>query len=92
VNALRDFGLKVQVCDPQADADEAKHEYGLDLVPLAGLRPAAAVVAAVAHDDFRRLSLADVKGLMGKEPVLIDVKDVFGALKPESNGVRYWRL
>jgi UDP-N-acetyl-D-galactosamine dehydrogenase len=92
VNALLDFGLKVQVCDPQADADEAKHEYGLDLVPLAGLRPAAAIVAAVAHDDFRRLTLDDVKAMMGKEPVLIDVKDVFGHLEPPQNGVRYWRL
>jgi UDP-N-acetyl-D-galactosamine dehydrogenase len=92
VNALREFGLKVQVCDPQADADEAKHEYGLDLTALAGLQPAAAVVAAVAHDDFRRLTLAEVKGLMGKEPVLVDVKDVFGHLHPGSNGVRYWRL
>jgi UDP-N-acetyl-D-glucosamine/UDP-N-acetyl-D-galactosamine dehydrogenase len=92
VQALREFGLEVQVCDPQADADEAKHEYGLDLVPLSALRPAAAVVAAVAHDDFRRLTLAHVLGLMGKEPVLIDVKDVFGALELDRNGVRYWRL
>jgi UDP-N-acetyl-D-glucosamine/UDP-N-acetyl-D-galactosamine dehydrogenase len=92
VKALRAFGLQVQVCDPRADADEARHEYALDLVPLAALKPAAAVVAAVAHDDFRRLTLAELKGLMGKEPVVIDVKDVFGALEPDRNGVRYWRL
>jgi UDP-N-acetyl-D-galactosamine dehydrogenase len=92
VSSLREFGLKVQVCDPQADADEAKHEYGVDLVPLADLRPAAAIVAAVAHAEFCKLSLAEVKKLMGKEPVLIDVKDVFGALDPARNGVRYWRL
>jgi UDP-N-acetyl-D-glucosamine/UDP-N-acetyl-D-galactosamine dehydrogenase len=92
VKALRGFGLQVQVCDPRADADEARHEYDLDLVALAALRPAAAVVVAVAHDDFRRLTLADLKGLMGKEPVLIDVKDVFGRLEPDKNGVRYWRL
>ena len=92
VNALREFGLSVQVCDPQADADEAKHEYGVDLVPLASLRTAAAIVAAVAHDEFRKLSLDEVKKLMGEEPVLIDVKNVFGALDPAQNGVRYWRL
>jgi len=92
VNALRGFGLKVQVCDPQADADEARHEYGIELVPLAGLGPAAAIVAAVAHADFKKLTLADLKGMMGKEPVVIDVKDVFGALEPARNGLRYWRL
>jgi UDP-N-acetyl-D-glucosamine/UDP-N-acetyl-D-galactosamine dehydrogenase len=92
VTALRGFGLKVQVCDPRADADEARQEYGLELVPLSGLETAAAVVAAVAHDDFRRLTLADVQGLLGKAGVLIDVKDVFGRLEPERNGVRYWRL
>jgi UDP-N-acetyl-D-galactosamine dehydrogenase len=92
VNALREFGLSVQVCDPQADGDEARHEYGVDLVPLAKLRPAAAIVAAVAHDEFRKLSLDEVKKLMVKEPVLIDVKNVFGALRPATSGVRYWRL
>jgi UDP-N-acetyl-D-galactosamine dehydrogenase len=92
VKALRDFGVEVQVCDPEADADEARHEYGLELVPLEKLRPAAAIVAAVAHDAFRKMSLADVKKLMGKEPVLVDVKDVFGGHQPATSGIRYWRL
>jgi UDP-N-acetyl-D-galactosamine dehydrogenase len=92
VKALSGFGLRVQVCDPQADADEAKHEYGLDLVPLARLEPAAAVVGAVAHAEFKGLTLAEVRGLLGKDGVLIDVKDVFGGLSPEANGLRYWRL
>ncbi len=65
--ALGSSASEVQVCDPQADADEARHEYGLELVPLARLAPAAAVVAAVAHDDFRRLTLAELKRLMGKD-------------------------
>ena len=92
VAALREFGLVVQVCDPQADADEAKHEYGVDLVARADLKPAAAVVAAVAHDEFRAMTLADVKALMGPNPVLIDVKNLFGAHEPAEHGVRYWRL
>ena len=92
VAALREFGLVVQVCDPKADADEAKHEYGIDIVAQKDLKPAAAVVAAVAHDDFRAMTLDDVKALMGVNPVLIDVKNVFGALDPPKNGVRYWRL
>jgi UDP-N-acetyl-D-galactosamine dehydrogenase len=92
VRALRDFGCEVQVCDPQADADEAKHEYGLDLVAMKDLKPAAAIVAAVAHDEFKRLSLSDVKRLTAGTPVLIDVKNVFGDKDPIKSGFRYWRL
>jgi len=92
VAALREYGLCVQVCDPQADAEEARHEYGLELVPRKALRPAAAVIAAVAHDEFLVFTLDDLRGLMGENPVLIDVKNVFGGLDPGRNGLRYWRL
>ena len=35
IKALRDYNLEVHVHDPWADPEEAKHEYGLDLVARA---------------------------------------------------------
>ncbi|MDD2900549.1 MAG: nucleotide sugar dehydrogenase, partial [Desulfuromonadaceae bacterium] len=52
INELRDYGINVQVCDPMAEAEEAVHEYGVPLTPIAELKSAAAVVAAVAHKQF----------------------------------------
>jgi UDP-N-acetyl-D-galactosamine dehydrogenase len=93
VGALKEYGLEVQVCDPQADAEEAADEYGLTLVAPKDLRPARALIAAVAHHEFQRMTLEDLKHLLtGKNPVVIDVKNVFGSLQTAGNGLRYWRL
>ena len=95
VATLKDFGANVQICDPEADADEARHEYGIELVPWASLKKSGAIVAAVAHDVFKKKSLAELRGILSpdvKQPVVVDVKDVFGGLDLRAQGFRYWRL
>jgi len=52
VNELRTFDLAVQVHDPLADARDVKHEYGIELMAMEALRPADAVIFAVAHESF----------------------------------------
>jgi len=92
INELRDYGINVQVCDPLADPDEATHEYGVQLVPITGLKPAAAVIAAVAHRQFLAWSPEAVSRLMGDNPVLIDVKGMYDNRAMTAAGVRVWRL
>jgi UDP-N-acetyl-D-glucosamine/UDP-N-acetyl-D-galactosamine dehydrogenase len=89
---LESFGVKAQVCDPRADADEALHEYGIELVPMEKLQPASAVIAAVSHDEFKNLSLESLKRMMGDSPVLIDVKGTFSKSAVKEAGIRCWRL
>jgi UDP-N-acetyl-D-galactosamine dehydrogenase len=74
VEELRDFGCLVDVHDPWADADEARHEYGLDLIgtPEAGAYDG--VVLAVAHDVFRAAGPATLRRYGG---VFCDLKSVF---------------
>jgi UDP-N-acetyl-D-galactosamine dehydrogenase len=92
INELRDYGINVQVCDPMADPDEAIHEYGVQLVPIKELRPAAAVITAVAHRQFLAWSPEELCGLMGSRPVLIDVKGVYDQCAMKAAGIRVWRL
>jgi len=89
---LEEYGVEVQVCDPQADADEAKHEYGVTLTPLKALKPAVAVVVAVAHAEFRALTVSDICHLTYGNPVLIDVKGIFNQAELRNSGIRVWRL
>ena len=49
---LERVGVNVQLTDPLASAEETEHEYGIKLTPIASLRPADAVVFAVAHKDY----------------------------------------
>jgi UDP-N-acetyl-D-galactosamine dehydrogenase len=92
IKELQDYGINVQVCDPLADFDEAVHEYGISLVAIDELKPAAAVIAAVAHQRFCEWSTDDIARLMGNNPVLIDVKGVYPPQAAKASGIRLWRL
>jgi UDP-N-acetyl-D-galactosamine dehydrogenase len=92
VQELERFGIRVQVVDPLARADETKHEYGLTLTPMQNLQPADAVVLAVAHADYVSRGWALIRQILkdGRGTV-IDVKSRLDrATKPE--GIDLWRL
>ena len=92
VRELEEYGIKVQVYDPLADAEEAWHEYGINLCPYDKLEPAAAVVLAVSHDEFKALMPDRMKSLCRGTPVLIDVKSLYSKADFEAAGFRVWRL
>ena len=91
IRELEDYGIEVQVHDPLADPKEVNHEYGLDLVPLDVLRPASAVVLAVAHRQFRDMPASSYRSLLSGS-VMIDVKGVFNRDEVKEMGIRLWRL
>ncbi len=75
VSELQSFGLAVQVHDPLADPREVKHEYGIELMAMEALRPADAVIFAVAHEPFVRGGWPLLtKLLKGGGGVVLDVK------------------
>ena len=77
VRELEDHGLDVQVHDPCADPEEAHREHGVEIVPAAALRPADAVILAVAHAGFTAGGWAGVTALLrGGRGAVIDVKGV----------------
>ena len=87
VAELQRFGCLPLVTDPVADAAEAKHEYGLDLIPSDPLPACDAIIAAVAHRQFKALTPAQFAHACPDGPVL----DVKGAL--DRTGIaRLWRL
>jgi UDP-N-acetyl-D-galactosamine dehydrogenase len=92
VRELQSFNVEVQVHDPLASAEEAKHEYGLALTGLDSLRPADAVILAVAHQDYVRGGWPLVTRLLkGGEGVVLDIKSQLDrTTKPA--GVDLWRL
>ncbi len=92
VRELRDYGTEVQVCDPSADAGDAVREYGIELVPLERLKPAHAVVFAVAHSCFAALNGLELSRLFGERCSVIDVKGLLPRVSIEELGCSYWRL
>jgi len=92
IRELQDYGITVQVHDPHGDAAEAFHEYGVTLFSFAELQPAAAVVVAVAHQEYCTLSVEQLKKLMGENSVLIDVKSICDPAAVQGAGIHFWRL
>jgi UDP-N-acetyl-D-galactosamine dehydrogenase len=76
IQSLRDYNANVDVFDPWADADEARHEYAIELVeqPQAGTYDA--VVIAVGHEQFVALGASGIRALGKPAAVLYDVKCV----------------
>ncbi|NLN47816.1 MAG: nucleotide sugar dehydrogenase, partial [Clostridiales bacterium] len=61
IRELKDYGVKVLVVDPVADAGEVLDEYGISLNRLEDIDGVDAVIFAVAHQEFIELSLEQIK-------------------------------
>ena len=93
VKELREYGIEPIVADPEADAAEAKHLYGIEFVEVEDIKDMDAVVVAVAHDCFLGLDEKQISTFFGDgEKVLVDIKGIFNRKEYESAGYNYWRL
>ena len=92
INELQSYGIDVHVTDPQAEAEEAEHEYGVKLRSWADLPKADAVVAAVAHVEYLELKPSDVAGKLVAGGPFMDVKAQFDAEALRAAGFSVWRL
>ena len=93
VKELREYGIEPIIADPTADYEEAKHLYGVDFVDMNTITNCDAVVLAVAHDEFAKLTMAEVDKLFGEgQKVLLDIKGLLNRKEYENAGYSYWRL
>lgn len=71
VRELSSFGTQVDIFDPQADADEVRHEYGLDMIGKLDGRKYHAIVLTVSHQEFNDI---DLDSISEENAVVYDVK------------------
>lgn len=71
---LETFDVAVHICDPWADPEESRKEYGVNIIKqIPEEKKYDAIILAVAHDDFRNLPLRDSLQSSG---LIYDVKGV----------------
>ena len=92
IRELQSYGCSVRVHDPAADADEARHEYGVELVEWDALPKASAIVATVAHVAYANMATATLTDKLADNGVFVDVKSFFDRKALTEAGVRVWRL
>ncbi len=80
IKELQQYGAAVDVVDPWADPEEVRVEYDIETrreLPEAGQYDA--IVVAVAHREFKALSVAQLHGLGKATHVIYDIKSLFPA-------------
>ncbi|MDE2404421.1 MAG: nucleotide sugar dehydrogenase [Sphingomonadales bacterium] len=79
VTALGRMGHAVTVHDPHADAEEARHEYGIPLVAEPFRRKYDLAVLAVPHREYLAMGAGALRALVKKGGTLADLKGELGA-------------
>jgi UDP-N-acetyl-D-galactosamine dehydrogenase len=88
---LRALGHMVDVHDACADAAEAKHEYGIDLVTnLATMAGHDCVIGAVPHEAYARLDARTLATMLRPNGLVADIKGMWRGLALPAS-VRVWR-
>lgn len=96
VNELKEYGLTPLIADPQADIEATKQEYDIEFNQIEDIRDMDALVIAVGHAEFLKLTHEDLDKLFKNVPndnkVLLDIKGLLDRQEYETAGYRYWRL
>ncbi len=92
VHELQSFGAEVFIHDAVADGHEALRELGVRLHSWESLPRADAMVAAVAHREYRELTAEDICRKLVRGGCFVDVKSAYDAAPLESAGLHVWRL
>ncbi|KAF5060289.1 UDP-N-acetyl-D-glucosamine 6-dehydrogenase [anaerobic digester metagenome] len=92
IEILQDIGIQITVWDPVADKEEVLKEYNVDLKEDYANNTYDAIVIAVAHDQFKKISLSKIEEISSEKPILIDIKRLFDETDVINRGICYWSL
>ena len=88
IKELKQFSVNVDIIDPYASAHEVMEEYGLKIQDQPD-ENYDAVIVAVGHAEFKKMTMNDFKVLMKDQPILMDLKSLY---KNNDQEITYWQL
>lgn len=96
IKQLNKYGIDPIIVDPWASERDAMHEYGVKISKIEEVNDVDCVIIAVAHNEFRQISLTEIKKLYREcnddEKVIIDVKGLYKIDDLKASGMQWWRL
>ena len=96
IDTLKKYGIEPAVVDPWASERDAMDEYGVKLTPIEEVVDADCIIVAVAHDEFKVMSLDSLKSMYkngaDEKKVLVDVKGLYKVEDLKASGMQWWRL
>lgn len=74
IKSLKEYGTDVTIFDPQADIEEVKHEYHVEIMNELPNDTFDAIVLAVSHSEFKAI---DLNKLKKTKSIIYDIKGYF---------------
>ncbi|MFO1352261.1 MAG: Vi polysaccharide biosynthesis UDP-N-acetylglucosamine C-6 dehydrogenase TviB [Gammaproteobacteria bacterium] len=79
VGEFKSYNAHVEIYDPWVDPEQARHEYGIDLIKEPAPGKYEGIILAVAHQQFKDMGATRIRALGKPNAVLFDVKSVLPA-------------
>ena len=96
IKELNTYGIEPIICDPVADKEDAEKFYNIKLHDISELNNLDCLIIAVAHKEFKELSIETLgkmfKNIPVENRVIVDIKGIQDRNKMTSIGYKYWRL
>ena len=94
VKEFQEWGVHVVASDNWANSQEVRETYGIKLVKEIPKSSCDALIVAVAHSEYEKLSPDDLKELckVGKTPILGDLKSIYDRQACINSGFEVFRL
>lgn len=89
---LESYGIHTIVHDPLADPEAVYAVYGVNLAAWEDVCGVDAIVIAVAHDDYRKVSEEEYVRRLAPGGCIVDVKSILDPEAVSRAGVSFWRL
>jgi len=87
VKELKEFSVNVYGYDPLLSKEEIE-TFGVKVLDEFNVIMDC-VIVAVAHDEFKKIGLDDIRKFMNDKPVLIDVRGIFDEQEARRKGIYY---
>jgi len=92
INAFKSYDVELYVHDAMADKDEAFKEYGVKLVEMSALHNLDALVFTVAHTDYTKMTVDDIRSHLNDSGAVFDVKGIMDQAALKRANIHLWRL
>lgn len=79
INEMQSYDAEVDVYDPWVDPEQAVKEYGIEPVKQLASNTYDAIIIAVAHQQFKQMSAAEIRALGKEDAIVYDIKCIFPA-------------
>jgi UDP-N-acetyl-D-galactosamine dehydrogenase len=76
---LLDYNCHVDLYDPWINPEEARNEYGVQMLPKLSGQKYEGIILAVAHQQFKNMGVKTIRSFCQQKSVLYDLKYILSA-------------